>query len=279
MATLTPRIEVREAPPIIRSGRVMKPTIVSSGYVVDQEEGPLARLTDGLDRASGLEERLDVLHDFLQSLGWKQFVYGWSSGPLGGQCGNVPVLVRAFPTNWDREWDRHSRHDPYFLSAANSRRPVRWSDVQNSTDLLTAPQRDCMHYISDLGLTDGITVPVHVHGRRFAFLTALGTECSAQDACRQEMTALLTMVAHYFHNHLWATTEQMVAGQIALSPREHQCLVWSAYGKTIEDIAAILDISAETVRVYLKRINQKLAAANRTHAVAKALHMGLISLN
>lgn len=76
MATLTPRIEVREAPPIIRSGRVMKPTIVSSGYVVDQEEGPLARLTDGLDRASGLEERLDVLHDFLQSLGWKQFVYG-----------------------------------------------------------------------------------------------------------------------------------------------------------------------------------------------------------
>lgn len=257
----------------------MNPPIASSRYAVDHDIGPLARLTDGLEAAKGLEERLDVLHDFLQSLGWRQFVYGWSSGPLGGPCDNVPVLVRAFPSNWDHQWHRHSRFDPYFHSAANSRHPVSWRDVQDGADMLSTPQRDCMHYISDLGLTDGITVPVHVRGRRFAFLTALGADRDGQDACRPEMTALLTMVAHYFDNHLWVSTERLAAGQIALSPREHECLVWSAYGRTVGEIAAILDISTETVRVYLKRLNQKLAAENRTHAVAKALHMGLISLN
>lgn len=56
-----------------------------------------------------------MLHEVLQGLGWRQFVYGWSSGPLSGTGPNVPVLVRAFPTNWDRQWDQHSPHDPYFL--------------------------------------------------------------------------------------------------------------------------------------------------------------------
>jgi len=254
---------------------MMKP---SSGQI-ELPNDPLSRLIEDLELASGLEQRLDVVHAFLQSLGWKQFVYGWSSGPIGGQSTNVPVLVRAFPTNWDRHWDRHGPHDPYFLSATRSHKPVLWSEVQGVGDMLTPSQRDCMNYISDLGLTDGITVPVHVRGRRFAFLTALGTDGAVQEPYRAEMTALLTMVAHYFDNHMWTNCERTGEGHIALSPREHECLVWSAYGKTVEDIAAILAISTETVRVYLKRINQKLAAANRTHAVAKAIHLGLITLN
>lgn len=239
----------------------------------------LERLTEGLEGASGFEERLDVLHEVLQGLGWRQFVYGWSSGPLSGTGPNVPVLVRAFPTNWDRQWDQHSPHDPYFLTAAQSRRPVSWTDVRDGGDSLSPSQRDCISYIADLGLTDGLTVPVHVEGRRFAFLTALGFAPGHPGTTREDMAALLMLVAHYFDNHMWAKSQRASAGHVAISPRERECLVWSAYGKTVDDIAAILDISTETVRVYLKRINQKLAAANRTHAVAKALHMGLLTLN
>jgi DNA-binding CsgD family transcriptional regulator len=63
-----------------------------------------------------------------------------------------------------------------------------------------------------------------------------------------------------------------------LSERELECLAWSARGKTIEDIATIIDISPETVRIYLKRINQKLDTVNRAHAIARAGALGLIDI-
>jgi len=44
----------------------------------------------------------------------------------------------------------------------------------------------------------------------------------------------------------------------------------------VDDIATILAISADTVRVYMKRIIGKLEVSNKTHAVAKALALGMI---
>ena len=39
-----------------------------------------------------------------------------------------------------------------------------------------------------------------------------------------------------------------------------------------------MSISAETVRWYTKNAIEKLGAGNKTHAVAKAIHLGLIDL-
>jgi len=41
----------------------------------------------------------------------------------------------------------------------------------------------------------------------------------------------------------------------------------------------ILGISSETVRVFQKRVCAKLNAVNKTHAVAKAIHMGIVTVN
>lgn len=61
-----------------------------------------------------------------------------------------------------------------------------------------------------------------------------------------------------------------------LSSRELECLRWSAAGKSSEEIAIILNISAHTVVSYLKSAMRKLDSVNRMQAIARACRMRLI---
>lgn len=62
----------------------------------------------------------------------------------------------------------------------------------------------------------------------------------------------------------------------ALSPRERECLHWTAAGKTTWEIAGILAISTNTVDGYIASATRKLGAVNRTQAAVVALRRGLI---
>lgn len=66
-------------------------------------------------------------------------------------------------------------------------------------------------------------------------------------------------------------------GGAQISDRERDCLFWTAEGKTSEEIAIILGISTHTVNHYLTSATRKLDAANRTHAVTRAIRFGIIS--
>lgn len=61
-----------------------------------------------------------------------------------------------------------------------------------------------------------------------------------------------------------------------LSPRERECLQWTAAGKTSWEIAQILKISHHTADWYIAAATRKLSATNRTHAVAEGLRRGVI---
>lgn len=52
-----------------------------------------------------------------------------------------------------------------------------------------------------------------------------------------------------------------------LTAREHEILIWVSRGKTNSEVAAILWISANTVRKHLENIYAKLGVSNRTGAV------------
>jgi DNA-binding CsgD family transcriptional regulator len=246
------------------------------------EIGVLHGLCEGLEKAQDIETSLDVLQGTLHILGWQKLVYGWKSVETPDCMLHVPVMTRDFPANWDRNWAGHSANDPYFHRAYATKRPVFWSSVRKNEDTMNSKQLDCLHYIDDLGLVDGLTVPVCVYGRRFAFVTALdfngaGKCCSEDDFAEQ--AELLKLIAHFFDNHMLGIAASAKGSGITLSPRERECLLWSAQGKTVDDVASIVGISAETTRVYIKRCITKMNASNKTHAVAKAIHLGMVSLN
>lgn len=62
-----------------------------------------------------------------------------------------------------------------------------------------------------------------------------------------------------------------------LSDREVEVLTFTANGATRREIAKLLSLSGETVKDYLDRACKKLRAVNKTHAVALAVHLGIIT--
>ena len=64
----------------------------------------------------------------------------------------------------------------------------------------------------------------------------------------------------------------------ALTPRETDVLRHMAGGNRNRDIADLLSISEETVKVHVKHIMDKLSASDRTQAVAIAVRRGIIHL-
>jgi DNA-binding NarL/FixJ family response regulator len=63
-----------------------------------------------------------------------------------------------------------------------------------------------------------------------------------------------------------------------LTPREVEVLQHVAGGNRNRDIAELLRISEETVKVHIKHIMDKLAAKDRTQAIAIAVRRGIIQL-
>ncbi|HEY6806426.1 MAG TPA: response regulator transcription factor [Pyrinomonadaceae bacterium] len=67
-------------------------------------------------------------------------------------------------------------------------------------------------------------------------------------------------------------------GEESLTPREVEVLSRLAEGNRNQDIAELLFISEETVKVHIKHIMEKLGASDRTHAVAIGVRRGIIQL-
>lgn len=64
--------------------------------------------------------------------------------------------------------------------------------------------------------------------------------------------------------------------QDPLSDRERECLLWASEGKTTDEVAVILGVSANTVNSYVTHAIQKLSASNRAMAIATAIRSGII---
>lgn len=61
-----------------------------------------------------------------------------------------------------------------------------------------------------------------------------------------------------------------------LTPREKEILLWAAAGKTADETADLLSISADTVNFHIKNCLRKLGTGNKTAAAAKATALGLL---
>ena len=59
--------------------------------------------------------------------------------------------------------------------------------------------------------------------------------------------------------------------------KERDVLIWLAQGKTLPEIAVILDVSATTVRTHYKNARAKLGGNTQAENIVIAITFGLIS--
>jgi DNA-binding CsgD family transcriptional regulator len=86
---------------------------------------------------------------------------------------------------------------------------------------------------------------------------------------------LLHITAQYFQDSLYGCDMEPTS-DVALSPRQRECLLWASRGLSTKQIADKLVLSDPVVHEYLSAAKRKLGCASRSHAVARAVLLGLI---
>ncbi|MBT6442770.1 MAG: LuxR family transcriptional regulator [Alphaproteobacteria bacterium] len=235
-----------------------------------------------LGKAESFDEALDFLSDFTEDMGYTQVLYAYqpfSPRLPDGDWIPLKLNVRNFPAGWEREWEAFGSFDPYYRACFEGTLPIDWTDIQGREHLHPL-ERQAWRYLADMGLGNGCTIPVHLPGGRFAVVSAI-LERSDRDweGLLDDTRDTLFQLTHLFHETIQKKGFEKLlkpSQRARLSPRERECLTWSAAGKTSPEIAVIIDRSVETVRLHLKNTNRKLGASNRAHAIAKAMQLGLM---
>lgn len=166
----------------------------------------------------------------------------------------------------------HSRRDdddPVSRHLARTVIPWKWD-----MDIVCANAADGHPYnaLHKLGITAGISMSVRSD---HSFSRIDFYERAAMPG--RKIPADLYMFGSHLSEaaRLLLSRESPSSGPI-LSPREQECLRWSASGKTSSEIGIILGISTHTVYFHLKRAASKFNVHGTRHAISRAVELGLI---
>lgn len=235
------------------------------------------------------EAAFTLLDTELKSFGAKSAVYGMmptQTGALQAEQTSPKNLAQAhaffsYPEEYAGAYMMNALidHDPFARFCATTEGgAMGWHDPQAAL-FKTERSSEVLSMAADFGLQHGISVPLRdgsgttVGGLGVAL--DLNNERDAEEVLQAhgrdiELAALLFHAR--FHDEL---SPQDVIG---LSNREIECLKWAAVGLLTKEIAFRLSLSDKTVEFHMRNATKRLNARNRTHAVARALVYGLISV-
>nr|WP_323776609.1 autoinducer binding domain-containing protein [Amylibacter sp.] len=190
-----------------------------------------------------------------------------------------PYALATYAEDWAAHYENEElyRIDPVVLGAFQRFHPYNWKSLSWEKK----PARRFYKEALDGGVgNQGVSVPIRGPHGEFA-LFSVSHVCSDEVWTRflsQQMPNLL-LIGHYIHASIRALENlNEPANYVALSPRETDALRLLGTGMNRGNAAEFLQISEHTLRVYIESARFKLGASNTTHAVAKAMAQGLISI-
>ncbi len=195
---------------------------------------------------------------------------------------DAPNSMRTivYALGFDPEWLERYDSSDFRLSDPIPERTMRhgamltWKDAREVAPNL--PENEAYFAAMDeAGLIHGFGVPLFGPNGRDAY-AAFDFGIPVDDVPDQNLGTVraVSQVAHQRVCVLLDATNTVPQ----LSEREREVLQWVARGKSITSIAAILEISGDTVKTYTKRIYAKLGASDRVGAIVTALKLGLLRI-
>jgi DNA-binding CsgD family transcriptional regulator len=238
------------------------------------------QLREQIFAADSIDAAIGVLAQALGEIGIGRFITGYVGGPAQDVNGRWRMYKHRsfnFPKGWDEAWHLYNSHCPYYHACFDGLIAFDWTSVRTRPHL-TDKEKKAWHYLADFGLIQGFTLPIHAPGH-FGFVTVVGDRNDRHWPHYIESNAApLLFLSHVYHEAARERFQEFFRpeSRTSISSRELECLRWAAAGKTTEDIAAILGLSQETVRVYFKRAMGKLGARSRAQAVARGYETGVL---
>lgn len=218
----------------------------------------------------------DALTDALETFGE---THGFSYFSYLRLDGNRWRAVSNYPKPWqDRYYDRnYSRVDPIVRASRRGAHPFCWSlddqILDQERDEVIAFRDDAI----DHNIKAGFSIPIRVGFSHQAVLTFASSDnfCLRSAVMMDIIQAAATAaMLHMAFSMPW--TRWRHAAPSNLTSFELTCLRWIAEGKTMHDVAALLNENYSRVRFSIDRARGKLDAVTVQQATALATRMMLI---
>jgi DNA-binding CsgD family transcriptional regulator len=189
----------------------------------------------------------------------------------------LPTAIATYSRGWQTHYflKGYGYTDPVVAHGRNAVLPFDWETLaSDAPDVLAFFADAAKHGVG----RNGLSIPVR--NRLIHSLVSFTSDHSkiewAQFKCKsmvalQKLSFLIDSAAN--------VNSKLPFTSVWLSKREEQCLIWAAKGKTVQEIAAVLDFGSGSVKTYLDTARHKLHCMNLTHAVAVAVATGAIPAN
>lgn len=188
-------------------------------------------------------------------------------------------------SNYAPEWrDVYDRNKLAYCDPTVAHCIARNTSLLWSPEIFATPaQQEMYEAASGFGLRSGVTLPIHGPKGELGILCFVNDRApgdSFRKDARHVLPGLSLLRDITFDTGLAFCAPEASAQPIPrLTPRELECLKWTAAGKTTWEISVILRCSQSVVNFHITNIRNKIGAGNRRDAIVKALRLGLIDLD
>jgi len=248
--------------------------------------GCLDGFLNRLSATQSAQETWGEAISFLKSLGFDLMMYGYAGLDPGGAPTEVETLSN-FPAVYQQRYqqEQYYRDDPVVHHCIGNLAPLRvgrdslhlWPGQGRS---LTAVQRRIVHEAADCGMTIGVVIPLRSPGRYpvagMSLSNSMGSTEFERFFAKWGHAAQLAAIHSHTRLQMQLQTARCAEPKVALSFQERECLLWVARGMSSKDAANRIGVSPKTVDFHLAKAMSKLGGATRSHAVARAITLGLL---
>jgi DNA-binding CsgD family transcriptional regulator len=196
--------------------------------------------------------------------------------PSYGEDVEKLIVAMGWPVSWlDRYREgNYFYKDPVSMEAMRSARKYSWGEARDRHPA-TRVSLQIEDEAKDMGLADGLAFPLFDPDNWQAIVSLSSEQRLDLPDRMQNMVYLAAAVAQGRATALLEPNRPRVA---RLTARECDVLSWLAHGKTKGEVADILMVSENTIKMHVRHIIEKLNVSNVTHAVARAVHSRQIQL-
>ena len=186
-------------------------------------------------------------------------------------------LRSNYAPSWRRLYDDKglAHIDPTVSHCMTRSTPLIWTPELFATRAQRALYQEACLY----GLRSGISLPIHGPNQEAGLLCVANNLSPTDpfwlqiDSALPKLALLRDLVIDTGRRHLLAHTQTLLP---QLTPRERECLKWTARGKSTWEISHILSCSEAAVNFHVKNIRTKLGVNSRRAAAVIATQLGLI---
>lgn len=219
---------------------------------------------------------LDALHSLLEStvraFGFQYYALGHHVNVVHGDL----VQIGNYPESWIHtvRTREYISDDPVLLACQTSAVGFRWSEVSRLIEL-SSRQKEILAGAGRAGMGEGFTVPVHIPGE------CMGS-CSFAHRPGKDLDESVLPAAHYIGCFAFEAARRLVrepgarkrevSAAETLTPRQLDCVVMVARGKSDWEAAKILGVSQDTVHQHVETAKRKYGVATRSQLVIRALY-------